>query len=51
MLELEKSYLYPTCGGHSLLTKQMVNFELGRDLAVCEFYINIKAYMKSPDDH
>lgn len=31
--------------------KQMVNFELGRDLAVREFYINIKAYMKSPDDH
>jgi len=32
--------LYPTCGGHSLINKvndngkQMVNFELGRDLAV-----------------
>jgi hypothetical protein len=36
----EESYLYPTCGGHSLHNKtndkgkQMVNFELGRDLAV-----------------
>jgi len=36
----EESYLYPTCGGHSLHNKtndngkQMVNFELGRDLVV-----------------
>ena len=36
----KESYLYPTCGGHSLHNKtndngkQIVNFSLGRDLAV-----------------
>ena len=36
----KESYLYPACGGHNLHSKtndngqQMVNFALGRDLAV-----------------
>jgi len=48
----KESYLYPACGGHSLHNetndnrKRMVNFALGRDVAVTEIGVNIRKSTK-----
>jgi hypothetical protein len=57
-IKVEKdSCLYPVCGGPSLHNEsydngeRMVNFALGRYLAVTEYGINVRTFTRSPGDH
>jgi hypothetical protein len=47
----KESYLYPTCEKHSLIMKQMINFAMGRDLAVAGTWYNIRIFIRSLGDH
>jgi hypothetical protein len=53
----KESYLFPACGGQSLHNKtnddgkRMVNFALGRHLAVSRTWYQHKDFVRSPGNH